>query len=764
MRASLSLFVGLLLLLVAGTGRAQDELERVRLQLVWKHQFQFAGYYMALEKGFYRDFGLDVELVEAANGVLPIEEVMSGRAEFGVGRSSLLLDRLKGVDLVALMAAFQQSPLMLLTRADSDISDPGGLRGKRIMVTEDAVQVSEIVAMLLKFGITIDDIEMRGPTYDIRDLIEGRVDALASYISNEPFQLQRLGVDYHVIHPQDYGFPMYSDILFTSGQLADNRFDMVLRFREASMRGWLYAFEHIEETVDTLLARYNSQQRSREALLYEGRVLRGLAFDDQGRFGTLSADRFEAMANVYRISSNIEPGAGLQGMLFCCAASAGLALNPSQRHYLRNLGAVRLCANRDWEPLQWLRDEQPAGLLADHVEQVFAHIGLAHQVVDSDSWGESRVMLGQRRCDLVAGIMPVVPSGDPLHYSRPFLTVPIVAAVKEGTNVARPRLLPQPIGVLQQHDLDRLLLRRYPELQVRRVASVSEGLNLVRQGALSAFVDTRLTLEQGLREAGIVELELDPSLSDSFDLSFAARRERAPLIRLLDLALAEIGQEERELIRARWEPATARSGVDEAVVRNVLLGFVVLAILAGYRFYLISATNRRLARIAREDSLTGISNRRNLTEQIDGAMELAERSGIPLTLIYFDIDDFKQVNDSLGHAGGDEVLIDVVGTVREHIRRIDSFGRWGGEEFLVLLQDTDVEGGRLLAEKLRNAIADQVRAGGRSVTCSFGVSQRRSGESPDQLISRADSALYRAKKEGKNRVETDKKQDIGEKS
>ncbi|GGC09648.1 hypothetical protein GCM10011352_40130 [Marinobacterium zhoushanense] len=764
MRPWLSLFVALLILLIAKPSQAQDPLEQVRLQLMWKHQFQFAGYYMAKEKGFYRDAGLDVELVEVEQGVSPLEEVMSGRAEFGVGRSSLLLDRLKGLDVVALMAAYQQSPLMLLTRADSGIRDPGDLRGKRIMVTDDAVQVSEIIAMLLKFGITIDDVTVLQPTYNIQDLIDGKTDAFAAYVSNEPFQLQQGGIDYHVIHPQDYGFPMYSDILFTSGQLADNRFDMVLRFREASMRGWHYAFDHLEESVDTILAHYNSQQRSREALLNEGQALKELAFDDLGRFGTLSAERFESMANVYRIASNVEPLAGLQGLMFCCAASAEMALTPAQRHYLRSLEPVRLCSIGDWEPLQWRRDDQPMGLVVDYVEQLFAHLGLEHQYVASDSWSASRSMLGEGRCDLVAGIMPVVPSGDPLRYSRPFLTIPIVAAVKEGTDISQPRRLSQPIGVLRQHDLDRLLLRRYPELKVFRVDSVAEGLRMVLRGELAAFVDTRLVLEREIGRSALSGLSLDASLSDSFDLEFAAQSGKAQLIRLMDLALADLGQDERDQIRARWAPATVKTGVDEAVVRNVLIAIAVLAILAGYRFYLISATNRRLARMAREDGLTGISNRRHLGDQIDAAVELAERSGIPLTLIFFDIDDFKRVNDRFGHAAGDEILKEVVATVRDHIRRIDSFGRWGGEEFLVLLQDTDIDGGQRLAEKLRRAITDEVSIGREGITCSFGVSQLQSGENPEQLISRADSALYLAKNRGKNRVEIDEKQGVVEKS
>ncbi|MBR9884533.1 MAG: ABC transporter substrate-binding protein, partial [Oceanospirillales bacterium] len=592
MRLIPRLFVSVLLLLVSALIHAQTVLEEVRLQLTWKHQFQFAGYYMAVEKGFYRDAGLSVELIEVDPDRAPLDQVMSGRAEFGVGRSSLLLDKLHGVDVVALMAAFQHSPLMLLTRADSGIADPGGLRGKRIMVTDDAVQVSEVIAMMLKFGITLDDIQVQEPSYDIADLIEGRTDAMASYVSNEPFQMERRGIDYNLIHPQDYGFPMYSDILFTRGDLADARFDMVLRFRDASIKGWMYAFENIEETADVILAHYNTQQRSREALIFEGSALRALAFDDQGRFGTLSPDRFNSMASIYRIATSVDPDADLSGMLLCCTASASMRFTPFQRYYLRNFGPVRVCENRDWEPLQWLKDEKSTGLLAEYVEHIISRIGLDYHVVSSDSWQSSRRLLAENRCDLIAGIMSTVPSGDPLYYSRPFMTTPMVAVLGEavsddGGTIAHPKLLPGPVGVLRHHDLDRLLLRRFPELQVMRVETVEEGVEQVRRGRLSAFVDARLTLELEMQRSGSAGLVLDAALSDSFELGFAAHGDQAPLIRLLDIALTDVGHEEREQILSRWQPVEASGGIDEALVRNVLIGILVLALLAGYRFYLI---------------------------------------------------------------------------------------------------------------------------------------------------------------------------------
>jgi diguanylate cyclase (GGDEF)-like protein len=124
-----------------------------------------------------------------------------------------------------------------------------------------------------------------------------------------------------------------------------------------------------------------------------------------------------------------------------------------------------------------------------------------------------------------------------------------------------------------------------------------------------------------------------------------------------------------------------------------------------------------------------------------------------------DLDDFKAVNDRNGHVVGDDVLRGFASVLRATVRDTDLAGRWGGEEFLLLLPGTDAAGGVELADRVRNALAERTFLGRGGaivrVTCSFGVAEHRLGEDARELIASADRALYRAKREGKNRVELD---------
>jgi diguanylate cyclase (GGDEF)-like protein len=175
----------------------------------------------------------------------------------------------------------------------------------------------------------------------------------------------------------------------------------------------------------------------------------------------------------------------------------------------------------------------------------------------------------------------------------------------------------------------------------------------------------------------------------------------------------------------------------------------------------IALENARLHRIVERqalvDGLTGIANRRQCEEAMTTEIARADRLGSTLTLVLADLDDFKAVNDAHGHAVGDDVLRKFAAALRSTVRDSDLAGRWGGEEFLLLLPGADATGGALLADRVRETFSERSFVGRDgetvTVTCSFGVAQHRAGGDARELFASADRALYRAKRAGKNRVE-----------
>jgi diguanylate cyclase (GGDEF)-like protein/PAS domain S-box-containing protein len=163
--------------------------------------------------------------------------------------------------------------------------------------------------------------------------------------------------------------------------------------------------------------------------------------------------------------------------------------------------------------------------------------------------------------------------------------------------------------------------------------------------------------------------------------------------------------------------------------------------------------NDILAHRANTDPLTGISNRLKFNEILNIELQRAKRFDTPLSLIMFDVDHFKEINDTFGHHTGDEVLRDLTKLVAQYVRSHDLFARWGGEEFMIMVTNTAADNARHFAEKLRLTIESRRFPGVQQVTCSFGVAQLGSDDNDDRFTQRVDRALYLAKAQGRNRVE-----------
>lgn len=163
---------------------------------------------------------------------------------------------------------------------------------------------------------------------------------------------------------------------------------------------------------------------------------------------------------------------------------------------------------------------------------------------------------------------------------------------------------------------------------------------------------------------------------------------------------------------------------------------------------------KRLELMAVTDGLTGLFNHRFIFERLEEETAKVARYGRPLSIIMLDIDNFKAVNDTFGHRAGDEVILSVAHAIMACIRKTDVAGRYGGEEFLVLLPETDLASAKVVAEKIRSTVAQlSFEIKDLAITISAGVAEAQQGESYEAFINRADANLYRAKRSGKNRVE-----------
>lgn len=796
--------------------------ETLSVQLQWLHQFQFAGFYVAKEKGFYDEAGLDVHLKEYAQGIDTVDEVVSQRSQYGIGRSSLLLARAKGAPVVALAAIYQDSPSVLIT-TDPKIKTPAELRGRRIMITPEEAGSAAVMGMLLANGIRRDDIVLQPHSFHYRDLIEHKTDAMACYLSNEPYLLQQAKVAFTVFDPKEYGFNFYGDLLFTSDEEIKHHPQRVEKFYAATVKGWLWAFGHIEETAALISEKYNSQHKPLSSLIREGEVLKGLALQGERRFGAISKQRYRKIADAYRLSGLLSSKVDLDPFV----NPLGLGRETVRIGVLANRSKAD--TQKRWQPLlAYANEELPqyrfelVPLSFEELEETirkgsvdFIFANTMAYVRYENRYGLTRIatllnrsMVGSEGLKQYGGVIFTRSGNRQINTLKDLKSKSFGAVTGQsfgGWVMAYERLLDEGI---ERSDLGLRFLGTQDAV-VESVLGGEVAAGTVRTDILERMAEEkRIDLAQ-IKVLGRRSYEGFPYLASTrlypewplAKLNHTSERIAHDLVALL-IELTPANDIAKSTNIAGWTIPLDYSGVHKTLKalklppydRNDLtlvevfkayrwwisLLATLFAAVIGSMFYIrrtnalliaynerldlevdartsdLEAANETLRRLSRTDSLTQIGNRGYFMEQAASYFEIAKRNGTPLQVLILDLDHFKQINDTYGHAAGDQALRCFAGAVSGRLRKSDLFGRIGGEEFAICLQNTSLEGAREFAEQLCRAVPSLAcrDENGRVIgfTTSIGMAGLTSEQELAELLSKADDALYSSKKEGRNRL------------
>ena len=809
----MKILVKFILLLAFFSTSLFGENDKVTLQLEWLNQFQFAGFYIAKERGFYDEVGLDVEIKEFDNSLDVIDEVVNQNAEFGITRSSVLIDIAHGKPLIVLGATFRHTPSILIS-TNPKIKTIQDLKHKKIMVTDDEASGASIMAMLLSNGITLENIKIQKHSFKLDDLVNGKTDAMASYLSNEPYFLEKRNIPYKVFNPKDYGFDFYGDIIFTSENQIKNHPKRTKAFYDASMKGWRWAFSHIEESAKIIYEKYNTQHKTLASLIYEGQVLKKLAFDENGYLGFMDMHQIDKIADIYRLSGLLDKkfrfhefidplGYNKKNLYLGVLAKRGSEqtikrwqylvdyISNNSKHYhihiyplkfseiedavknkkidfllTNTMNYVQLEDKYGISRLLTLKNRVPNGDASSHygsvifskksfkISNVAMLEGKKFAAADRNSFGGwvmalellSEFGLGEKDIDLTfygthdAVVEAVLDGRADVGSVRTDILERMVAENKidlSKLNIIHP----------QKYDNFPFLVstKLYPEWPLAKLNHVSEKVaseimvELIAMGMnskaaiISNVAGWTVPLDYHDVRALLKKLKLAPYDNTVFSLEDVLRKYALWIYSILFLLILGILQ----YINVK----TLNRELDIKVKEQT--------------YELIDA-NQRLKELADKDGLTGIYNRRHFLELADQYFTLSKRNKSPMQILSLDIDHFKNVNDSYGHNVGDIVLKLFCQKIETVLRESDIFGRVGGEEFLICLQNTTSEGAVVLAKKILEVIRKieyELDSGEVvSFTVSIGIAGcHKNHESLDQLIKESDDSLYKAKESGRDR-------------
>ncbi len=232
----------------------ETQLIKVSIRLQWVHQAQFAGVYVAKEKGFYSEKGLDVTIFPGGADFNAIKLVAAGSNDFGIWTADqLVLARAQGVPVKAISAVFQKSLACFIAKESSGIKSPRDFVGKKVGMAYGYDSETLYVAMLKKLGVDRSKIREIPVQYDLARFWRGEIDVWPAYRINQPITAEQLGVPINIIDPAEFGIESYSDVLFTTDKMIYEKPALVEAFLSATLKGWQWALSHPEEAARIVL-------------------------------------------------------------------------------------------------------------------------------------------------------------------------------------------------------------------------------------------------------------------------------------------------------------------------------------------------------------------------------------------------------------------------------------------------------------------------------------------------------------------------------
>lgn len=280
--------------LLSGTAGAA---EAVTVRLKWFNQAQFAGYYVAKTKGYYKDSGLDVSIQPGGPDFPSIQMVAGGNEQFGVtSADQILVARSKGVPVVALAVLYRKSPFVLFSLKRSGITEASQFRGKKIGVKLGGNEELVYRDVLGRANIPATALTEIPVKFDLTPLLDGQVDVWPGYVINEVISAREKGFDVNIIWPGSYGINLYADTLFTTERMLKEKPEVVKHFVEATLKGWRYAVAHPEEAAQISVKSGDGLSYGHELAMMKESI--PLLTPDKAPIGSMDPAQWSALQDV----------------------------------------------------------------------------------------------------------------------------------------------------------------------------------------------------------------------------------------------------------------------------------------------------------------------------------------------------------------------------------------------------------------------------------------------------------------------------------
>ena len=572
------------------------ELKPLTIQLSWFDQFQFAGYYIAKEKGFYEQMGLDVTIKPFEFGIDISKEVSIGNIDFAVGRETLLLQRSEEKKIVALYALFQASPLVLLSTQESNINNIDDFIGKRIMTTiEDASEVS-LRSMINSNNIKINKLNFIKHTHNINDLINKKTDLISAYLSKSPYELNKKGIKYNIFDPKIYGFDMYSDFLYTSQKLIKQDSKIVSDFKKASLKGWKYAYSNIDEAADLIIKKYNSSKLSKEALIFEANELKKLSYFKTNKLGEIKKEKVQRIYDLYNVMGLVKHKLNINDFIYYDRKIENLKFTLKENEYLTNKKELKICVLNDFMPYSDIQNGKFIGAISDFTNLLEKKLNINIIPISTNSITESLEYLKDKKCNVIPSLSYDKKKESILNFSKSYNRlkyvivttnkVPFISDIKILRN--------KKIAVIKDHPILNILNNKYRNIDFIEVKNSNEGLLKVKNNDIFAFIGEGSITSYKVNQKFINELKISGKIDEITNTHMGIEKDDISLLNILNKFIINIDEEIKSNILNKWLYIQYKKDFDYNIIFKGLAVLILILLAVLYRQKLLNKMNKSL--------------------------------------------------------------------------------------------------------------------------------------------------------------------------
>ncbi|MEW6989967.1 diguanylate cyclase [Colwelliaceae bacterium 6441] len=436
---------------------------------------------------------------------------------------------------------------------------------------------------------------------------------------------------------------------------------------------------------------------------------------------------------------------------------------------------VNYCIDPAWAPYESIENNQHIGISKQYLDIFAKDSSFSFNLIPTSNWNEALEFVKKGKCQLLPMLNKSPEREEYLVFSDSYFRAPnaLYSHYNQTMIGNLSNITTQSVAVVSGYRMHHYLKEHFPNMNIILVENELAGLTKVENQKIDYFIGSYYAANKIIQDLSLAKLRIVGIAEIEDNLRIGVNRNSKHLLPYFNQRINSLTEQDHKKVFSNLKALNFVKQTDYTMLISLATFFslIILIILIGYSRSLrfsnelalknitlkklhqqLDEKNKQLAELAIKDPLTMLYNRAHLEEMIQQQINLKDRYQTKSCLIMIDVDDFKQVNDKFGHKLGDNILISLSSILTKCARNSDVVARWGGEEFVLLCPETDLDEAIELAKRFQKALGQLKSDTLPSITCSVGIAELHAKDSADEWFISADKAMYKAKNQGKNAI------------